>query len=99
MYIILYVHQPSSHMLWDMVNEMKLKSVLLPFSLPYLVLTCILVCVCVCVTIRVCVCVTISVCVCETNLWCVVDRKGSRVIAGTAVVVLWTTMYLTSYSV
>ena len=36
---------------------------------------------------RVCVCV------------CVLDGEGSRVVAGAALVVVWTAVYLTSYSV
>ena len=71
MYIILYVHQPSSHMLWDMVNEMKLKSVLLPFSLPYLVLT---------FYFSVCVCDHQSVCVCDHQCVCVRQTFGVYVL-------------------
>ena len=44
------------------------------------------VCVCVCVCVRVCVCV------------CVLDREGSWLVARTALIVVWTAMYLTGYS-
>jgi len=38
---------------------------------------------------------TKHVCLCV----CVLDGEGSRVVAGTALVIVWTAVYLTSYSV
>ena len=60
------------------------------------VVVCVLwLCVSVYVCVSVCVCVCVwHVCVCV----CVLGREGSWVFASTALVVVWTAMYLTSYS-
>ena len=51
------------------------------------------------ITVRGCVWhVFAHVCVCVWTCACVLDREGSWAFASTAVVVVWTAMYLTSYS-
>ena len=55
---------------------------------------CVRVHVCVCVRARACVRACVCVCVCV----CVLDREGSRMFASTAVVVVWTALYLTGYN-
>ena len=45
-----------------------------------------------------CMCVCVCVCACVRACVCVLDREGSWVVASTALVVVWTAMYLTGYS-
>ena len=59
---------------------------------------CVCECVNVCVCVHVCVCMCVCVCVFVFVCVCVLDRKGKRVVASTALVVAQTVMYLTSYN-
>ena len=50
--------------------------------------------------VKICVCVCVCVCVrvCVRACMCVLDRDGSWVFASKALEVVWTAVYLTSYS-